>query len=113
MTPAPPSWRPLLLEFPPDPDDAAVPPGPPSTDPKETPHAVQDDLPRIDPATPDAARAAPLEPDAAVHPGPVRDRAEGQPRRLDGPLPRGESGQGPPPDGQRRPGDGDPGVAGA
>src|SRR4051812_6415305 len=102
MAPAPPSWRPLLLEFPPDPDDAAVPQAPASTDPKETPHAVQDDQPRIDPGIlPGAARTVSQQKEAAFGREPVRVLPENPPRNLDRATSPREPGQRAEPDRER------------
>src|ERR1035437_8866026 len=101
---------PLPLEFPPDSAGSASPPDAETLRPGGITHAIQDDSPRPDPGEPGAARAAPQQPDAAFDREFLCDRAEGQPRDVEGAAQPVEAGQRPEPDRQRGDGTGSAGT---
>src|SRR5262245_30858451 len=102
-TPAP--WLPFPEDTPPEPGAAPAPPDDVPNSHQGGPHAVQDDRPGTPSATPGDVRPAPPSADAPASTGPLRHRAEGQSRILDGPALPGEAGERFGPGGERGPGD--------
>src|ERR1019366_2987431 len=113
MARKPPDWRQPSLPFTPDPDKTTEPQDQSLSKTEGDQHAIQDDHSRTPATTAGDARTAPKGAEASADDGPLRARAEDQPRSLEGDSLRGEAGQRPEPDRERGDGDGTQGVGGS